>query len=306
MQFDAVRFRTVFQPGGGCVIENRLPSFHSVGLLMLSLSCGVPAAWAGPLYGVVSTGDVASGSFSDFPTQLWNTGGNPTPVTSYTSPVLSASGSYTFGNSTVSGSATSWATLESLNNNVNMHGYANATISGVCQTCSFGTTNSGLFDINWYDTLTVGGLPNGTPVSLMIMAVLNSSIIAPPAGSYAYSQFGLSSTQTQATNTGGASNGLISQSAVVQTTSGANLSLVASLFGSAAVLDTINQQGSATVDASDTANFYITILTPGASYTSASGLTYLAPTSVPEPGSLGVAGISLLGIWIATRRRSAR
>jgi hypothetical protein len=71
------------------------------------------AACASSAYGVISTGDVSTNNaLSDFPTENWNysLGGNPEPMTTYISPVLSASGSYVFSNSTVSGSAMSWAT----------------------------------------------------------------------------------------------------------------------------------------------------------------------------------------------------
>ena len=278
------------------MIETILRSRSVIGLL--ALTCfAAGTSRASSTYGVISTGDVASGNgLSDFPTQMWNysLGGNPEPVTTYISPVLSASGTYVFGNSTVSGSAMSWATIDNSNDDVNIHGYANATISGVCETCSSATENTGVFDVDWYDTLTIGGLPSGTPVSLMIVAALDSSISAPSAASYAYSQFELSSTEAQATNTGGASNGSISQSAIVQTTSGANLSLVAALYGIAQV-NNLTQGESATVDASDTANFYIVVLTPGATYTSASGLSY--QQAVPEPASSGVVGLALLALW---------
>jgi len=120
-----------------CVLasfDNAIRSETNVIRFLTLVFCGASAAWASSTYGIISTGDVASGNgLSDFPTQTWNfsLGGNPDPVTIYTSPVLSASGSYVFGTSTVSGSAMSWATMDNSNDGVNMHGYADATISGV-------------------------------------------------------------------------------------------------------------------------------------------------------------------------------
>lgn len=182
---------------------------------------------------------------------------------------------------------------------VNLHAYSSASISGVCQTCSI--ENSGFFDVGWYDTITVAGLASGTPVELLITAALDSSINAPSGASYAYSQFQLSSSQVQAANIGGTSNGLISQSVAVDTASGATLSLIATLLGEA-VVNNLTQSESASVDASDTADFYITVLTPGATYTSASGLDYTAP--VPEPASLGLTGGAILAIWVAIQKRA--
>jgi hypothetical protein len=50
--------------------------------------------------------------------------------------------------------------------------------------------------------------------------------------------------------------------------------------------------------------FYIDSLTPGASYTTASGNTYFTPASgVPEPGTLLLFGAGLLGVIGATRRK---
>ena len=285
--------------------RSRSSRFGAVGFLLLL--AGGSTAHASTIYGVVSTVEVASGNGpSTFPNQIvdFNNGGNPVPVTSYTSPVLTASGSYTFEGSTVSGNATSWATIEDSNNQPNIHGYATAAISGVCQHCGAATENAGLFSVDFYDVASIGGLPSGTPVSFLITAVLNSSISGPSGETYAYSDFDfLSKADVTATNTDGASNGLISQSAVVQTTSGANLSFVASLYGIASVND-LTESESATVDASDTANFYIDVLTPGASYTTASGLSYTAVA--PEPASLGLAGGALLVLWAGMRIRKRR
>jgi hypothetical protein len=293
------------------VRRGRSIQFEAVAFLLLL--AGGSTAHAAAIYGVESTVEVASGNGpATFPNQVvdFTDGGNPVPVTSYTSPVLNASGSYTFEGSTVSGSATSWATIEDSNNLLNMHGYSTAAISGVCEHCDFATENAGLFSVDFYDAITAGGLPSGTPESLLITATLNSSISAPSGQTYAYADFSVDSKgDANATNTGGASNGLISQSIVVQTTSGANLPFVASLYGIAYVNDNypgndLTESESATVDASDTANFYITVLTPGASYTTASGLSYTEVA--PEPASLGLAGGALLAFWAGMRTRKRR
>ncbi len=62
--------------------------------------------------------------------------------------------------------------------------------------------------------------------------------------------------------------------------------------------------GAAEVNASDTANTYITVLTPGTSYTAASGVNYAAPTAVPEPRSFWLLA-ALLTIGVGVRCRCA-
>lgn len=277
-----------------------LRSARAIVILMVAFVFGIGTSKASGVYGIISSGDISSANGeSDYPTQNWNysLGGNPEPVTSFTSPVLSGSGSFIFGGSTVSGSATSWATIS----NATIHGYAMSSISGICSTCGSETENTGTFDVSWYDTINVGGLPSGTPVDLLITVVLSSAVTAPSAQSYVSSSIDLGATQDQVMQAGGDSPGSVIQSKMVDTTSGANLALVASLNGFAEVV--LNQASSetATVDASDTANFYINVITPGASYTSASGLIYAVTT--PEPSSLSLMAGALFAIWVGFQKR---
>jgi hypothetical protein len=277
-----------------------LRSTRALVILIVAFAFGVGTSKASGVYGIISSGDISSANGeSDFPTQSWNysLGGNPEPVTSFSSPVLSGSGSFTFGGSTVSGSATSWATIS----NAAIHGYAMSNISGTCATCGSETENTGTFNVDWYDTINVGGLPSGTPVDLEITVVLDSAITAPSAQSNASSFLDLGAAQDQVSQVGGDTPGSVIQSTMVDTTSGANLALVAQLSGFAEVV--LNQASSETaiVDASDTANFYIMVLTPGASYTSASGLIYAATT--PEPASLSLMAGALFAIWVGVQKR---
>jgi hypothetical protein len=273
------------------------------GILALALLCGIGGAHASPLYGVISNGVAASGNGpSTFPNQAWNFGQNGVYqlVTSYTSPVLSASGSYTVGADTVTGSATSWAS----SNGGSLHGFAAATLSGLCGNCSGITENGGVFGIEWTDTIYVSGLPNGTPVDLMLTDVLHiSSSHSGNASISLFASLSMGNQSIQLLNNQGASDGLITQTSIVHTISGTELQLSSELTGSANVA-AIGAVESATGDASDTALSYITVLTPGASYTSASGFDYAAPAGVPEPRSVWLLGASLIALLGSTHRRS--
>jgi hypothetical protein len=280
---------------------SRTSCFGAAGYLLWMLAAGSSVANASAIYGVTATVQVSSGNgLTTYPTQTVNftNGGNPVAVTSYTSPVLSASGSYTFGGSTVSGSATTWAS----SNGESLHGYSTAAMSGVCQTCVSSTENGGLFQVVWYDTIDITGLPAGTPVELLLTDLLNSTTsLSGNAHTSIQSYLSLGSQYTQIYNNSGASDGLITQSFLVQTVAGAQLQLEEELFASSLIIDNSNAfpSSSATMDASDTSDAFINVLTPGASYTTASGTTY---ASIPEPAGLCLAAAGLLVIWAARRR----
>jgi hypothetical protein len=265
------------------------------------LTCGLAVAHGDPAYGVFSSGDIASGNGpSTFPLQRWIFGqGVYQPVTGYTSPVLSGSGSYTVGNSTVSGSAESWA----YSNGAALHGYSTASLSGLCVTCDFGTVNGASFALQWTDTLLFGGLPIGTPIDLMFTDVLHSFTSISGNGTTELQSDGvLGRQEIDLDNEQGAGNGVVTQSVLVSTVSGASLDLTAAMIGILSVAATGDAE-SATIDASDTANVYIAVLTPGASYTTASGFDYTAPATVPEPSLLWLEVLALAGLWVGTRRR---
>ena len=82
------------------------------------------------------------------------------------------------------------------------------------------------------------------------------------------------------------------------------------LRGGASLQAEESNDSSMTVDARDTAQFNLDPITPGAGYTTASGVSYLTspPAAVPEPASLtllNIGGLSLLGFrwrWLRQRR----
>jgi hypothetical protein len=274
-----------------------------VKIFLLILACVSVPARADLLYGVSSLGGITRGG-SEFPGQNWSVGQSlPLTVTSYTSPVLSASGSCALCGGTVSGSATAWAS----SNGGSLHGYATTAQSGICENCVGGTPGGGgSFYIQWVDTIYVTGLPNGTPVDLMLTDALHSSSNSSGFGAFTELESGLAlgSQDIQLLNNQGAADGLITQSVIVETVSGATLQLAATLTGGAGASDDPGgAPSSATVDASDTANSYITVLTPGASFTTASGIDYSAPATVPEPNNLWLIVAAFGGIVAVTCRR---
>lgn len=284
---------------------NILKAVGSIGLSALAVIYGTRRADADPLlYGITSSGYIASGNSSQttFRSQAWNFGnGSYQLLTSYSSPFLSGSGSYAFGASTVSGAATAWAAA----NFGNLHGYASASLSGICETCPVATENGGNFGIQWLDTINIAGLPVGTPVDLLLTDVLHSSISGTVlSSSTVTSDLSLLNQSITLTNSAGAGNGVMTRSAVVHTSSGAVLQLSNALFGFASVSDLTSSQ-SAAVDASDTANAYITVLTPDANYTAASGASYAAP-SVPEPADAWLVAAGLVAMWFVARPQDAR
>jgi len=258
---------------------------------------------ADTLFGVISSGDIASGNGnSTFPFQSWTFGQSGyQAVTDYTSPVLSASGSYTVGESTVNGGATAWASSDG----GSLHAYVNGNLSGFCATCPSPTENGGRANIQWADTITISGLPAGTPVDIMLTNALNSDTsISGDGQTSIVSQLSWSGQELTLTNAQGADDGLITQSAIVSTVSGATFQFFSDLSLDVNAFAT-GDADSATGDASDTARTYITVLTPGASYTTASGATYDS-ANVPEPRSFLLVGVALAFCGAVRARRYLR
>jgi hypothetical protein len=268
----------------------------SITIPLIALVSGMSAARADVMYGVSSQGYVAS---NIIPEQGWTYGlPNPAAVTSYTSPVQSASGSNPDG--TLVASATSWASAY----DGSLHGYANGTITCNPGCVGFGFDSVAEYEVLWYDTLFVVGLPPGTPVELMVTTTLSSTVSGSGSSSaFAYSNATINGGyEVQVTNEG-ADNGSTSQSMIIDTYAYAPLQLESELEGVASGETNGIGSYSATSDAADTANTYITILTPGATYTTASGVSY---SSVPEPRTFLLLAALLPAIWAGARRRALR
>lgn len=288
----------------------RTSGFIKIPLLLLA--CGLAAARATPLYGVVSSGSAGDASSG----QKWNTGGYLS-VATYASPVLNYTDSYQVSEPnlvTVSDGATAWFSEDGTGG---LHGYASANGSESGATSGTVGGAAASFSGFWTDTLFVVGLPAGTPVQIQLTNVLNSfasysgGASASVSITESASLSGTRSISSMFSNYDGQTytptNGMQTQTLILQTFAGDTLQLTVQLVGSAqnggettGALSTF-----ATADVSDTADTVVTVLTPGASYTSASGITYDA--SIPEPASLCLAAAGLLVIWAArrlTKRRS--
>jgi PEP-CTERM motif len=285
------------------------PGFIATSLLLIF--CGLEAAHATTLFGILSSGsagDAISG-------QKWNTDVFQN-VLAYSSPVLSYSDSYQSVGATVSDNATAWFSSDG---NGGLHGYASAGASVNNTDASQNTGEAGAsFNSEWVDTLYVIGLPVGTPVQIQLTNVLDSitNFSGADAVGGVEESASLSDSVTGAnvssslTNTDGEpytpSNGVQSQTLVLNTKVGDALQLTLQLNGNAlnGGIPAGTLSATALADASDTANVYFTVLTPGASYTTASGINY-ASQSTPEPGTLWLMATALAGIR-AARRRSTR
>jgi len=170
----------------------------------------------------------------------------------------------------------------------------------------------------WSDTITVGGLPSGTAVDLDITDVLHSLLSGTVGGGVSASARSIL-TATDGVNTilanfsifnslNGPPVDNITQTQVIHTFSGDTITL----FGEFVLSDSADVayiypgvlSASSGADASDTNDTFLSVITPGASFTSASGATYVS-TAVPEPSSLYTVGAVILALGAYALRRAA-
>lgn len=172
------------------------------------------------------------------------------------------------------------------------------------------------FNGQWGDQITFGGLAPGTPISVVfamaldgtlgiagdnypphtqdantayIRAWLNnpvSTLTALGATGYAY---------TPGTMEAGFPAGTYTVTGTVYSGTTYGLSGGVELFAEAVAHSPDSPDVTAYVDAGNTVHSFIQVLTPGASFTSASGASYTPVTTTPEPGSLALVGTGLLG-----------
>lgn len=161
----------------------------------------------------------------------------------------------------------------------------------------------------WFDELTLSHptLPVGSPIQFMashgLSWIFSGTTLANCGGLNSLavsSQFSLVGTLTDQCQ----SAGHIGASSVVNALVGDTLAIWGQLIIGAYVVD--GGQVSLSANVLNTANYFIDPLTPGLTYTTASGATYLTPntTPVPEPTSLSLLGLGALTLTLRSRRRA--
>jgi hypothetical protein len=169
---------------------------------------------------------------------------------------------------------------------------------------------TGVTDANltafWNDAITVGGLPDGTLVTLLITDSLHSLLTLSGATSQA-------SAVSQVTIFAGGTDSFLDLSNTSSNLQNGNQTTSMELTCAASSLSCFQLTeelalrastfpgGLAIADASNTNQIFIDVLTPGATITSASGVIY-ADTAVPEPATAGPVLLTLGGLLVVVRR----
>lgn len=193
-----------------------------------------------------------------------------------------------------------------------------------------------IFDLSWRDTFTIVSLdpaiPDGTPVELMasltLRSLINQEIFPVPPGTDPFN--GVQHTSLILGNTleliSLSHTSTVSGISILDAKDTATFSMpvgtpftlsgrmiVASnvITGYCPVIIPGTCDGSflesfSLLDAFNSATFNLDVVTPDASYTTASGLTYFTPSAIPEPSSLLLLGSGLAGLVAWRVRRPKR
>jgi hypothetical protein len=290
------------------------------------LACGwATGAWgqqvAGYYGGSVSDSSTNPGTLIKFP--------NDNNLTTFSgSAPFTASASA----STDHSSASLALSADTANGNIGLHGSATAAIGGVPGFLSPGYATDG-FDLYEYDTFQIGG-PAGAAEQFQYNLTLNGSVSGTTVGGAidaygALQLFSDSNWEEPGTvipfttcNYGlEASNnpcGMLASVYLTPNSSGGTVTGILTLIGGTTVQlgDLLWARASAGnavsessfFDASDTGFFTLTPITPGASFTTASGLSYAASPeaagAVPEPSTWGMMLLGFGVIGAAMRRQN--
>jgi hypothetical protein len=268
-------------------------------------ACVVFPAWAGSIgYDITASASGSAGGYSD-PTpysgyQSFSTAGI-VPGADFLGPPLQVSGTTTYietgvgaGNDTYTNSAS--ALVQYAINDGQLESYVNAaagTADPLGDASAYGSAYLLIID-----TVSIGGLPVGTPVYVELLPFLHSILTAACCGTLSPTNgvildAGLSDTNTHLpfyspglnlslTNTvGSPGSDDQSTSGIMEVLSGDELTVEIQMINNASV----SQQGDVTSSALDTGFTYLEVLTPGATITSELGIDYAPTSSVPEPST---------------------
>jgi hypothetical protein len=190
-------------------------------------------------------------------------------------------------------------------------------------TPSFSGEGKTQLGLQWGDAITFSGLPVGTPISVVFSMALDGTLGAASAdgstGQTTADFFAYLNNPVAALSTGGEAGyatpsgtdqigfpaGSYTAAGTVYSGQTYALSGGVSLATRAFAQSPNDPSASAYIDASNTVQNFIQVLTPGATFTSASGALYTQVTTTPEPATvqLTASGLLLLGGVVKIRRR---
>jgi hypothetical protein len=210
--------------------------------------------------------------------------------------------------------AGSFASVQGSIDGSQIHGFVTATTTAFIDPL-FLVPGDGqaFFRAAWIDAITVGGLAPGTPISIRVTNSLHSSVSLTDGSSgvtgnlaSAFSALSLSFPSNPALNPKlNLSNTDANPQSGTQTTSTTfncfsggttacfTLSEILTLQADALGLSIKSQ-----VDASNTNDIFIDVLTPGGTLSAASGVTYSSSTAVPEPSTAGLLLAGFAGVFV--------
>ena len=273
-------------------------------------------AFGTPSYYVFASGQAGAQGGAGFPQTTFNSG--TLQQTSYlVSPISLVSDGTTGAGALDDASA-------SLNGSITpgqLHGVVNASAGQGAP----GYNAQGVASLTefWDDTLTVGGLPNGTPVDIIVTFTFHAivGLTGVPSGTLYNEAQGNSNLSVADLTTGVHAdiptfysydtNPIDTQTAtaVLHTAAGRQLQLFQQMELVASASGDITQVPLiiASVDAGDTSSGYLDVLTPGATFTADSGASY-SSQAAPEPSSsfVLVAGLLVYGVLRRRSRKSHR
>lgn len=172
------------------------------------------------------------------------------------------------------------------------------------------SSGSSQFIGEWNDTLTVTSatLSQGTPVNLEFTLTVSGSVTCSPATVLSNSgqvsgqfEFGLNVISAADTTCG--TTIAQTQMSTYATTVGAVIDISGTGQWDATANAPVGSPGSSVQADPPAAQFFVDLETPGASYTTASGVTYFSSVATPEPSGFLLLGTGFLGFAMTRMRK---